>query len=147
MTATEQTIQQIERMIRKVAQKFPASDDASIITDIHLCVNQDSGEMLAFDDDDKEITRCVIEQWIDNKDKNFYDKVKVDLRNTLKRLSAEVDNLGILKPYSFVLEDDEKHPLGELYVADDETIILGGDLMEGLDKDLDDFFDDLMEEK
>lgn len=147
MTATEQTIQQIERMTRKVAQKFPASDDASIITDIHLCVNQDSGEMLAFDDDDKEITRCVIEQWIDNKDKNFYDKVKVDLRNTLKRLSSEVDNLGILKPYSFVLEDDEKHPLGELYVADDETIILGGDLMEGLDKDLDDFFDDLMEEK
>ena len=147
MTATEQTIQQIERMIRKVAQKFPASDDASIITDIHLCVNQDSGEMLAFDDDDKEITRCVIEQWIDNKDKNFYDKVKVDLRNTLKRLSSEVDNLGIPKPYSFVLEDDEKHPLGELYVADDETIILGGDLMEGLDKDLDDFFDDLMEEK
>ena len=147
MTATEQTIQQIERMIRKVAQKFPASDDASIITDIHLCVNQDSGEMLAFDDDDKEITRCVIEQWIDNKDKNFYDKVKVDLRNTLKRLSSEVDNLGILKPYSFVLEDDEKHPLGELYVADDETIILGGDLMEGLDKDLDDLFDDLMEEK
>ncbi|MCI6075106.1 MAG: hypothetical protein SPG93_03460 [Prevotella sp.] len=147
MTATEQTIQQIERMIRKVAQKFPASDDASIITDIHLCVNQDSGEMLAFDDDDKEITRCVIEQWIDNKDKNFYDKVKVDLRNTLKRLSSVVDNLGILKPYSFVLEDDEKHPLGELYVADDETIILGGDLMEGLDKDLEDFFDDLMEEK
>ena len=147
MTATEQTIQQIERMRRKVAQKFPASDDASIITDIHLCVNQDSGEMLAFDDDDKEITRCVIEQWIDNKDKNFYDKVKVDLRNTLKRLSSVVDNLGILKPYSFVLEDDEKHPLGELYVADDETIILGGDLMEGLDKDLDDFFDDLMEEK
>lgn len=147
MTATEQTIQQIERMIRKVAQKFPASDDESIITDIHLCVNQDSGEMLAFDDDDKEITRCVIEQWIDNKDKNFYDKVKVDLRNTLKRLSSVVDNLGILKPYSFVLEDDEKHPLGELYVADDETIILGGDLMEGLDKDLDDFFDDLMEEK
>ena len=147
MTATEQTIQQIERMIRKVAQKFPASDDASIITDIHLCVNQDSGEMLAFDDDDKEITRCVIGQWIDNKDKNFYDKVKVDLRNTLKRLSSVVDNLGILKPYSFVLEDDEKHPLGELYVANDETIILGGDLMEGLDKDLDDFFDDLMEEK
>ncbi len=147
MTATEQTIQQIERMIRKVAQKFPASDDASIITDIHLCVNQDSGEMLAFDDDDKEITRCVIEQWIDNRDKNFYDKVKVELRNALKRLSSVVDNLGILKPYSFVLEDDEKHPLGELYVADDETIILGGDLMEGLDKELDDFFDDLMEEK
>ncbi|MGI6223318.1 MAG: hypothetical protein ACOYJG_06895 [Prevotella sp.] len=146
MTATEQTIQQIERMIRKIAQKFPASDEASVITDIHLCVNQDSGEMLAFDDDDKEITRCVVEQWIDNKDKNFYDEVKYELRNSLKKLSSVVDNLGILKPYSFVLEDDEKNPLGELYVADDETVILGGDLMEGLDKELDDFFDKLMKE-
>ena len=146
MTATEQTIQQIERMIRKIAQKFPASDEASVITDIHLCVNQDSGEMLAFDDDDKEITRCVVEQWIVNKDKNFYDEVKYELRNSLKKLSSVVDNLGILKPYSFVLEDDEKNPLGELYVADDETVILGGDLMEGLDKELDDFFDKLMKE-
>ena len=147
MTATDQTNQQLERFIKKVAQKFPTTDDVSLITDIHVCVNQESGEVLAFDDDDKEITRCVVEQWIDNKDKNFYDEVKLDFRNTLKRLSPIVDNMGILKPYSFVLEDDEKHSLGELYVADDETIILGGDLMDGLDKELDDFFDQLMKEK
>ena len=147
MMATDQTNQQLERFIKKVAQKFPTTDDVSLITDIHFCVNQESGEVLAFDDDDKEITRCVVEQWIDNKDKNFYDEVKLDFRNTLKRLSPIVDNMGILKPYSFVLEDDEKHSLGELYVADDETIILGGDLMDGLDKELDDFFDQLMKEK
>jgi hypothetical protein len=147
MTATDQTNQQLERFIKKVAQKFPTTDDVSLITDIHFCVNQESGEVLAFDDDDKEITRCVVEQWIDNKDKNFYDEVKLDFRNTLKRLSPIVDNMGILKPYSFVLEDDEKHSLGELYVADDETRILGGDLMDGLDKELDDFFDQLMKEK
>ena len=147
MTATDQTNQQLERFIKKVAQKFPTTDDVSLITDIHFCVNQESGEVLAFDDDDKEITRCVVEQWIDNNDKNFYDEVKLDFRNTLKRLSPIVDNMGILKPYSFVLEDDEKHSLGELYVADDETRILGGDLMDGLDKELDDFFDQLMKEK
>ena len=147
MTETDQTNQQLERFIKKVAQKFPTTDDVSLITDIHFCVNQESGEVLAFDDDDKEITRCVVEQWIDNKDKNFYDEVKLDFRNTLKRLSPIVDNMGILKPYSFVLEDDEKHSLGELYVADDETRILGGDLMDGLDKELDDFFDQLMKEK
>ena len=133
--------------IKKIAQKFPHNDEVSLITDIHLCVNQETGELLAFDDDEKEITRCVVEQWIDNKDKNFYDETKQALRNALKRLSSLVDDMGILKPYSFVLEDDEKHSLGELYIADDETIILGGDLMNGLDKDLDDFFDHLMSEK
>ena len=55
-----------------------------------------------------------------------------------------VDNLGIMKPYSFVLENDDRESVGELYVADDDTIIIGGDLMEGLDQDLDSFFDSLM---
>mgnify|MGYP000230689911 CR=1 FL=1 len=75
MDITEQTILQVERFLRKVAQKFPESEETSVLTDIHVRVSQDSGELLAFDDDDKEITRCVVEQWIDNKDENFYDEV------------------------------------------------------------------------
>ena len=48
--ATEQTTQQIERFLKKIAQKFPPRDDASVVTDIHVRVSQGSGEMLAFDD-------------------------------------------------------------------------------------------------
>ena len=55
--------------------------------------------------------------------------------------------LGILKPFSLVLENDEKENIGELYLADDDTIIVSGDLMEGLDKELDDFFSELMKDK
>ena len=145
MKANEQTQQQIERFINKIAQKFPMNGvDALMLTDIHIRVTQDSGEMLAFDDDDQEITRCVVEQWIDNKDENFYDRVLLILRNQLKRHRNIVDNLGILKPFSLVLENDDKENIGELYLADDDTIIVSGDLMEGLDKELDDFFKDLM---
>ena len=145
----EQTIQQVERFIRKVAQKFPAQlseEDNTVLTDIHVRVSQDSGELLAFDDEDNEITRCVVEQWIDNKDENFYDEVAKTLRDVMRKNSETIDNLGILKPYSFVLEDDDKENLGELYLADDDTIILGGDLMENLDHDLDEFLDDLLKE-
>lgn len=143
------TIQQVERFIRKVAQKFPAQsseEESNVLTDIHVRVSQDSGELLAFDDDNNEITRCVVEQWIDSKDENFYDKVAKTLRDALRKNSKTVDNLGILKPYSFVLEDDDKENLGELYLADDDTIIVGGDLMEDLDHDLDQFLDDLLKE-
>lgn len=146
----EQTIQQVERFIRKVAQKFPAQlseEDNTVLTDIHVRVSQDSGELLAFDDEDNEITRCVVEQWIDNKDENFYDKVAKTLRDVMRKNSETIDNLGILKPYSFVLEDDDKENLGELYLADDDTIIVGGDLMENLDSDLDSFLEDLLKEK
>lgn len=146
MKPTEQTIQQIERAIRKIAQKFPANEETSILTDIHLRASQDSGELLAFDDEEQEINRCVIEQWIDNKDENFYDSVTIILRNELKRNNKIVDNMGILKPYNFVLEDDDKEPIAELYLADDDTVIIGGDLMTGLDEDLDAFLDDLFKD-
>lgn len=145
MEKKEQTIQQIERFLKKVAQKFPSSEeDASVMTDIHVRVSQDSGELLAFDDDDQEITRCVVEQWIDNKEEDFYEEVAKMLRETLRANAQVTDNLGILKPYSFVLEDDDKENLGELYLADDDTVIVGGDLMESLDNDLDAFLEELL---
>lgn len=146
MKATEQTTMQIERAIRKIAQKFPTDDETSILTDIHLRISQDSGELLAFDDDGKEITRCVVEQWIDNKDEDFYDSITGILRSQLKKMHDTVDTMGILKPFSLVLENDERESIAELYVADDETVIIDGDLMEGLDKDLDSFLDKLLKD-
>lgn len=144
MKATDQTTQQIERAVKKITQKFPTDEETSVLTDIHLRISQDSGEILAFDDDDNEITRCVVEQWIDNKDEDFYDEITGILRNSLKKLHPLIDAMGILKPFSFVLENDEKENVAELYVADDETVIIDGDLMEDLDKDLDTFLDNLL---
>jgi hypothetical protein len=144
MNISKKTLQQIERAIRKIAQKFPVEEEVSLLTDIHLLVSQETGELRAFDDDDNEITRVVIDEWIDNKDDDFFDAVTRALRDVLKNLQDVVDNLGLLKPYSFVLQNDDKEDLAELYVADDDTIIIGGDLMKGLDKDLNDFFKDLI---
>lgn len=147
MKASEQTTQQIERFLKKIAQKFPLNEETSLVTDIHVRVSQESGEMVAFDDDDKEITRCVVEQWIENNDEDFYESMHDILTTTFASMSKTLDNLGILKPYSFVLENDEKEGIAELYLADDDTIIIGKDLMEGLDTDLDSFFDSLMKEE
>lgn len=142
--ATEQTTQQIERFLKKIAQKFPPREDTSIVTDIHVRVSQGSGEMLAFDDDDNEVTRCVVEQWINNNDEDFYNGVEQTLISTFSALSTIADSLGILKPYSFVLENDDKDTIAELYIADDDTVILGKDLMEGLDSDLNLFLEKLL---
>ncbi|MBL6516738.1 MAG: hypothetical protein JNG55_03280 [Prevotella stercorea] len=142
--ATEQTTQQIERFLKKIAQKFPPCEDSSIVTDIHVRVSQGSGEMLAFDDDDNEVTRCVVEQWINNNDEDFYNGVEQTLISTFSALSTIADSLGILKPYSFVLENDDKDTIAELYIADDDTVIIGKDLMEGLDSDLNLFLEKLL---
>ena len=146
MKASEQTIQKIERTIRKIGQKFPSTDDPTILTDIHLRVSQESGEMLACDDDDNEITRCVIDEWIDNKEDGFYENVTTILRQTLKRLGKVIDNYGLLQPFSLVLEDDDHDNIAELYISDGDTIIINGELMKDLDKDLDKFFEGLMKD-
>ena len=146
MKASEQTTQQIERFLKKIAQKFPTNDETSVLTDIHVRVSQESGEMLAFDDDDNEITRCVVEQWIGNNDEDFYDSVERILNKAMNASAKAIENLGILKPYSFVLENDEKENIAELFIADDDTVIIGKDLMEGLDNDLDSFLSDLLKE-
>ncbi len=146
MKATEQTRQQIERAIRKVAEKFPTAEEATQLTDIHLRVSQDTGEMIAFDDDDKEITRCVVEQWIDNKDDNFFKDVADSLRNVLNKQKELIESMSILKPYSFVLEDDDKETIEDLYLVDDDIVIINEDLMANLDKDLDQFLDKLLKD-
>ena len=147
METSEQTIQQIERAIRKVAAKFPSNEEATILTDIHLRVTQESGELVAFDDDDNEITRVVIEQWIDSKEENFYEEATALLRNVLHgNLHEMVEQMSILRPFSFVLEDDDREHIAELYCADGDTVILSGELLPDLYKDLDTFFDELIKE-
>ena len=146
MKATDQTLQQLERALRKVTEKFPETEEASLLTDIHIRVTQDTGEVMVFDDDDQELTRCVVEQWIDNKDDDFYDAATSAFRTVINKHKNSIDKMSILKPFSLVLEDDDKETVAELYVADDDTVIIDEELMAGLDKDLDDFFAKLISE-
>ena len=55
--------------------------------------------------------------------------------------------MSIMKPYSFILEDDDKNNIAELYLVDDDIAIIGGDLMHDLDKDLDCFLKDLLDKE
>ncbi len=116
------------------------------MTDIHLRVTQETGELVAFDDDDNEINRCIVEQWIDNKEDTFFDDVAKTLRSVINKHKQEFEQMSILRPYSFVLENDDRENIAELYVFDDDIVILDEELMKGLDKDLDDFLTKLLEE-
>ena len=116
------------------------------MTDIHIRVNQETGEMVAYNDDDNEINRCVVEQWINNTDDNFYDQIVSVIRKSLMKHKDIIEQMSILKPFSFVLENDDKESVEELYLVDDETVILDPDLMEGLDEELDAFLEKLLKD-
>ncbi len=144
MKTTELTFQQIERAIRKIADKFPPTDERSVMTDIHIRVTQETGEMMAYDDNDEEINRCIIEEWIGDTSDNFYDTIPSVIRKSLDKQKDIIENMSIFRPFSFVLENDEKETIAELYLVDDETVIIDPDLMQGLDEELDDFLKKLL---
>lgn len=144
MEPTPQTYQQIERAIRRMAENFPADRDA-VLTDIHLQVKPTSGELLAFDDNDEELTRVVVEQWIEAKDDNFYEEAAAQICHCLEEVRQSiVERMSIMRPFSFVLQDEDGETLRDLYLVDDDTIILNQNLLEGLDEELDQFLKDLL---
>ncbi len=139
----DQTILQIERALRKVSEKLAAFYENPPYTDLFLQVNPDSGELRIYNDNDEELTRCVIEEWIESKNENFYATAEATLHRVLEDNKSLVEGLNILKPYSLVMIDDDKETLAELLYIDDDIIILDGNLMANLSDDLDAFWEEL----
>lgn len=145
MKATQQTIQQIQRAIRKVADKFPPTADP-VLTDIHLQVKPESGELLAFNDDMDELTRIVVDQWLEPSANDLYDAAAVAIKQSIKGLRDMVDRMSILHPFSFVMMGEDGETMQDIYIVDDDAIILDTELLKGLDKELDAFLEQLMKE-
>ena len=141
---TEKTIQQITRLIVKVTEKFPQCEEPIFMIDIHLRASQDSGEFIAYDDDENEITRGIVESWIDYKEDDFYVIVEQTIRKVIENQKETIDAMGLIKPFAFVLEDDENEHIAELYLVDDNIAIFDTELLKDLDKDLDNFWEELM---
>ncbi len=140
---------QIQRALRHVAERFPQGSEP-VLTDIILRVFPHSGEVRFYDDDDRELMRIVIEEWIHgSKDVDFYQKVTPILRRAIEEIrTSVVDTMAVLRPFTFVMQDEDSETLTDLYIVDDEqTTIISTDLLEGVDEELDDFFRKLMDDK
>ncbi len=149
------TSSQLLRMLQKTIQKYPLVEEPVVMTDIHIRINQETGDVMVYNDDDEELTRVVIDEWIDNTDDEdvFFASAAKQIRQLLlshnegDSQQALGNTLGVIMPYSFVLENEQGEHIEELFIADtDDTIIIGGPFMQGLEEDLDDFMKKLMEE-
>ncbi|MBP3374299.1 MAG: hypothetical protein J6L60_07210 [Bacteroidaceae bacterium] len=146
MEATQQTQQQIERAITKVVGKYSQLEEP-VLTDIYIQVKQESGEILVYNDDDVELHRCVIEEWIGNTQEDFYSQIVPVLSQCISNMRSVVDSMQIMRPFSFVLIDEEHETVQDIiYIDNEETVILDGKLLEGKDKELEEFLRHLLED-
>lgn len=127
-----------------MAKKYITAETA-MVTDFHIYVNGDNGTLTIYDDDDNSLARVHIKEWENVHDEKLFEKV---LRGELARMQEEgiFESINIVKPYSFVLVDEDKEAIVDLLYIDDDTLILSEDLLKGFDEEMNDFLKHLLED-
>lgn len=142
----EKMQQQIDRAITKVAGKY-ATLEEPVLTDIYIQVKQESGEILVYNDDDVELHRCVVEEWIGNTQEDFYSSVTPILCQAIQRMRPTIDTMQIMRPFSFVLIDEDHETVQDLtYIDNEDTVVLDTQLLKGKDEELERFLRHLLED-
>lgn len=138
----------IASALQTALKGYTSTGNPGVITDIYLQPDWTSGELVIWNDDDQKLVSVIVDEWVAANPENFYEDCEAVLKKILNQLLGQglLDGLSILKPYSFVLVDEEKETVAELLLVDEEeTLFLNGELLKGLDDELDAFLKDLLE--
>lgn len=144
MSLSRETQETLQNAIRKMADNYITAEE-STVTDFHIKVNGENGDLTILDDDDKTLARVHIKEWEGEHDEAVYEK---ELQSELTKMQQQgmFESLNIAKPYSFVLTDEDNQSIVDLLIIDDDTLILSQDLLEGFDEEMNDFLKKLLEE-
>lgn len=147
MKLTPSTATQLKKTIEQALDRCAGDSQSAVITDLHLQPTPASGELNIYDDDDRTLAQVTVEEWISADEDTFYSKAETLLTSLLTEMKREgkLERENMLKPYSFVLVDEEKETLADLLLIDDDTLLLSPDLLQGLDEELDNFLKELLE--
>ncbi len=148
MNISEQSHSSIASLLKEAISRYVSDSNTQVVSDIHLQPCAGSGELIIFNDEDEELARTIINEWVDHEDDDFLAQVEPLLKSHVTRLKEEgaLDSLNLMKPFSFVLVDEEKETVADLLVVDDEeTLLLDDELLKGLDAELDAFLKELLE--
>ena len=66
MKLSAQSQSLIESAIKEAICQFAGNDEQTIVTDIHILPKQDSGELCIFNDDEEELSKVIVEEWVEN---------------------------------------------------------------------------------
>lgn len=148
MNLGSQSYELVEATIEEALKHYVANGSNTSITDIYLQPKLESGELVILNDDDESLASVVIKEWIGLGNESFVVIEKM-FRNVLRELqdTGRLEQLCLMKPYSFVLVDKDKETIAELLLVDDqETLLLHEGLLKGLDDELDVFLKKLLED-
>ena len=147
MKLSQTSLSLLENTIKKAVSRYNCACDQAIVTDIYLHVTLVIVELSSFYDVDEVLANTTIEEWgtYDGNDFNKdIERILSGLLNDMKN-AGDFDKMTILKPFSFVLVDEDKETLAELLLIDDDTLLVNEELLKGLNEELDEFLKKLLE--
>lgn len=141
---SRETQNRLQDAIEKMARNYVTAEETKV-TDFHIKVNGENGDLSIHDDDGNALARVHIIEWEGVHDEEIFEK---ELRSTLGKMQEKgmFESLNIAKPYSFVLTDDDDVSIVDLLIIDDDTLILSEDLLAGFDEEMNEFLKQLLEE-
>lgn len=149
MKLSTQSHNSIVSAIQEALGNYSLNKEENQVTDFYLQPDFLSGKLVLFDDEEVELACVIVDEWVEANPEDFYSDVEFSLKKVLNRLRelGVLENLKVLKPYFFVLVDQEKETVADLLLVDDEeTLFLNDELLKGLDDELNAFLKDLLEE-
>lgn len=149
MRLSSSSMASLNGALRKVADLYSGEEDQLISTDFHLMPSSKEGRLHVFNDNDEEIAVADIPEWHDYAPDTFYSAVETDLREAIKQTNAEgeLERLAVWMPYSFVLVDEERETISDLLLVDEDTLLVTDSLLEGLNEELNEFIEKLLNEE
>ncbi len=145
MKLNDSSSAQLKATLRKAIGKFTVEDE-TFVTDLHIQANPQTGTVSLIDDDDNELGRTSVKEWVEYDGDDFEEMVTDTLTAILQEMKDAGDfaKVQIMQPYSFVYVDEDKETIAELLLMDDDTLIVTDGLLKGLDEELNEFLKDLL---
>lgn len=149
MSANNAKVQSVlEAVFTSAIGKLTKDENGSLISDLYVQADPESGELLIFDEEEKLVEKTVIFDWVENKEgENAFNKrVAASAKAVLTILATKkvFDHPRFLKPLSVSLTDEDFVVIEELLFLDDDMLRLDDPLLKDLDADLDNFLSNLL---
>lgn len=139
----------IKSTFLKAIEELNNNYQGSSLTDIHITVDKESGEVAFYDDEENKVADIVVFDWIDQTDNLSDDTIVSVLREVTEQIDKEnmFASLDLYKPFSVNYSDDSFIVIEELLlISEDDTVQIDNDLMEKFDREFDEFLEKLLKD-
>ncbi len=135
----------LERLFRSLTEETAPHKLRSGITDLFIRINQETGEISLYGDDDELITSTIIFSWVGKEPKHF-EQISRSIKDVINKLQHEGywEQDVFERPFSIELVTESFETIEELLFIDDELVKVTTPLLENLDAELSAFIDKLM---